>query len=245
MEDEKTYRKLDYRSDCPSDAPSRVVAPSGRAGKADKVKVVLRSEQFIKINGAKLHGREYAEVGNCIHNVYAAIEQLDEQQVADLICQHEMGDVLPNAGEVVRAWTNLQDFLSKQYGDPVATYHERPFRQIQTDGTIVVGSIDYVYRTTEGDVLIDFKTFPQVEAITDPTSPHYAGHYAGQLDAYTEALKAAGEKVLRRYIYYPVSSLLVEVGESSEAPATDNGNKKKKVATTNQVIFSSTKTPDT
>ncbi len=245
MEDEKTYRKLDYRSDCPSDAPMRVVAPSGRAGKADKVKVVLRSEQFIKINGTKLHGREYAEVGNCIHNVYAAIEQLDEQQVADLICQHEMGDVLPNAGEVVRAWTNLQDFLSKQYGDPVATYHERPFRQLRTDGTIVVGSIDYVYRTTEGDVLIDFKTFPQVEAITDPTSPHYAGHYAGQLDAYTEALKAAGEKVLRRYIYYPVSGLLVEVGESSEAPATDNGNKKKKVATTNQVIFSSTKTPDT
>lgn len=51
--------------------------------------------------------------------------------------------------------------------------------------------------------------------------------------------------VSRRYIYYPVSGLLVEVGESSEEPASDNGNKKKKVATTNQVIFSSTKTPDT
>ena len=51
--------------------------------------------------------------------------------------------------------------------------------------------------------------------------------------------------VSRRYIYYPVSGLLVEVGESSEAPATDNGNKKKKMATTNQVIFSSTKIPVT
>ena len=212
--EERAYHQLNYYSDTPSDAMPRVVSPSGKAGKAGVVKVVYRSEQFIKINSAKLRGREYSDVGNCIHNVFAAIECLDGQLVTELICQHGMDDVIPNAEEVVRAWSNLQHFLSEEFGKPAATYHERPFRQLRPDGTIVVGSIDFVYHTAEGDVLIDFKTFPQVDAVTDPASPHYAGLYAGQLDAYSEALQEAGENVIRRYIYYPVSGMLVEVGNS-------------------------------
>jgi hypothetical protein len=35
--------------------------------------------------------------------------------------------------------------------------------------------------------------------------------YAGQLDAYRDALQAVGEKVVKRYVYYPVSGLLVEL----------------------------------
>ena len=64
---------------------------------------------------------------------------------------------------------------------------------------------------SEGAILIDFKTFPQVQAITDPTSDHYAGLYAGQLNAYADALQAAGEKVIKRFIYYSVSCTLVEI----------------------------------
>lgn len=52
------------------------------------------------------------------------------------------------------------------------------------------------------------------KAVLDPANEHYAGWYAGQLDAYTNPLEAAGEKVLHRYIYYPVSGLLVEVERS-------------------------------
>ena len=207
----KTYHKLDYHSDQPSEAALRSVSPSGLSGKSDKVEVVFRSGQFIKINSGKMHGRNYSEVGDCIHNVFAAVEHLDLPEVEQLIHSHGMDDVLPNADEVVRAWDSLKQFLNKEYGAPVATYHERPFRSLQEDGTVVNGSIDYVYRCAEGDILIDFKTFPQVEAITDPTSPHYAGFYAGQLGAYAEALEKAGEKVIKRYIYYPVSGLLVDI----------------------------------
>ena len=207
----KHYHKLDYHSDTPSDAEWRSIAPSGVEGKADKVNVVYRSEQYIKINSGKLHGRNYSEVGDCIHNVYAAIEHLDKAEVEQLICSHDMNEVLPNADEVIRAWDCLQGFLRKEYGEPVAVYHERPFRQMQENGTIVIGSIDYVYRTSEGAILIDFKTFPQVEAVTDPTSPHFAGYYAGQLNAYATALEANGEKVLKRFIYYPVSGMVVEI----------------------------------
>ena len=178
----KQFRKLDYHSDTPSDAEWLTIAPSGVKGKSDEVDVVYRSEEFIKINSGKLHGREYSEVGDCIHNVYAAIEHLDKQEVEQLIRSHGMNDVLPNADEVIRAWDNLQGFLKKEFGEPVAVYHERPFRQLQENGTVVIGSIDYVYRSSEGDILIDFKTFPQIEAVTNPTSPHFAGYYAGQLN---------------------------------------------------------------
>lgn len=209
----KQCHKLNYHSDSPSDAELLTIAPSGVKGKADHVKVVYRSEGYIKINSGKLHGREYSEVGDCIHNVFAAIEHLDKAEVEQLIRLHGMDDVLPNADEIIRAWDNLQAFLKNEYREPDAVYHERPFRQLQENGTMVVGSIDYVYRTSKGTILIDFKTFPQVEAITNPTSPHFAGHYAGQLNAYATALEAAGEKVIKRYIYYPVSGMVVEIGE--------------------------------
>lgn len=207
----RTYHMLDYYSDQPSNTALRTVAPSGLEGKADNVSVVYRSEQYIKINSGKLRGRDYSEVGDCIHNVFAAIEHLDKAEVEQLIRAHEMGDVLPDADEVIRAWNNLQQFLKKEYGEPIAEYHERPFRSLQNDGTVVIGSIDYVYSTPEGAILIDFKTFPQVQAITDPTSDHYAGLYAGQLNAYADALQAAGEKVIKRFIYYSVSGTLVEI----------------------------------
>ena len=210
----KEYRHLGYHSNTPSEATSRTVAPSGLKGKADEVQVVYRSEQFIQINSGKLHGRAYSEVGDCIHNVYAAIEHLDQQEVAQLIRSHGMDDVLPNEDEVIRAWNNLQHFLVQEFGEPQSVYHERPFRSLQENGSIVIGSIDYVYHTSEGTVLIDFKTFPQIEAVTDPASSHYAGLYAGQLNAYSAALEAAGEKVIKRYIYYPVSGMLCEIGKS-------------------------------
>ena len=209
----KQCRMLDYHSDTPSDAEWLTVAPSGVEGRADKVDVVYRSEEYIKINSGKLHGREYSEVGDCIHDVFAAIEHLEQQEVEQLIRSHDMGEVIPNADEVIRAWNNLQGFLKKNYGEPTAVYHERPFRQLQENGTMVVGSIDYVYRTQKGSILIDFKTFPQVQAVTDPTSKHYAGNYAGQLNAYATALEGAGENVVKRLIYYPVSGMVCEIGE--------------------------------
>ena len=51
-------------------------------------------------------------------------------------------------------------------------------------------------------------------AVLDEESDHYAGWYAGQLDAYTDALEACGEKVLKRYIYYPVSGVIAEVSRA-------------------------------
>ncbi len=213
----RVYERLDYRSDNPSAAGPRAIAPSGVKGKSDEVEVVYRSGQYISLNSGKLGERSYSEVGDCIHNVYAAIEHLDKpEEVVEMIRSHGMNDVLPDAGGVIQAWNNLQTFLKGKYGGPVMTYHERPFRRLKKDGSLVVGSIDYVYETENGPVLIDFKTFPQVQAVTDPADDHYAGNYAGQLDAYADVLEAAGTVVIDRYIYYPISGMLVKVGRTRD-----------------------------
>lgn len=167
------------------------------------------------------HGNvEMARVGDCIHQVFAGIEETggrDLSRVEATIRAYGLENVLTDPAAIVRAWDNLCDELTGQYGPRTAAFHERPFRAEQ-DGQTIVGSIDLVWTTADGDVLVDFKTCPMgPSAVLDIASPHYAGHYAGQLDTYAEALSAAGEDVIKRCIYYPVSGLLVDVASTEES----------------------------
>ena len=132
-------------------------------------------------------------------------------ELDEIIRSYGLSAVLHDKEAILNAWKNLSEYLTSTHGNATHTYHERPFR-LEREGQTIVGSIDLVWQTVEGDVLIDFKTCPMGEkAILDSESEHYAGWYAGQLDAYQDALEDAGEKVVKRYIYYPVSGLLVEV----------------------------------
>ena len=157
---------------------------------------------------------DMAVVGDCIHQIFAGIEELRpayQISMEEMIGSYGLSDVLADKDAIVQAWKNLADYLTSQHGAAVKTYHERPFR-LHRDGQVITGSMDFVCQTAEGDVLVDFKTCPMgATAILNPESEHYAGMYAGQLDAYRDALQAAGEKVVKRYVYYPVSGLLVEL----------------------------------
>lgn len=157
---------------------------------------------------------DMAVVGDCIHQIFAGIEELRpayQISMEEMIGSYGLSDVLADKDAIVQAWKNLADYLTSQHGAAVKTYHERPFR-LHRDGQVITGSMDFVWQTAEGDVLVDFKTCPMgATAILNPESEHFAGMYAGQLDAYRDALQAAGEKVVKRYVYYPVSGLLVEL----------------------------------
>lgn len=157
---------------------------------------------------------DMAIVGDCIHQIFAGIEELRPAYKIDMgkiIASYGLKGVLVDQTAVVRAWENLVKYLTETNGGAVKIFHERPFR-LERDGQTVVGSIDLVWQTADGDILVDFKTCPMgANEVLNPDSEHYAGWYAGQLDAYQDALEAAGEKVLGRYIYYPVSGLLAVV----------------------------------
>lgn len=158
------------------------------------------------------NSEDMATVGNCIHQIFAGIEpdgHIEGIGLDDLIRSYGLHGV--DSAAVVEAWKNLVNYLIEKHGEAVEIFHERPFR-LERDGQIFVGSIDLVWKTDAGDVLVDFKTCPMGRAaVLNPDSDHYAGWYAGQLDAYEDALTAAGEKVCARYIYYPVSGLLAAV----------------------------------
>lgn len=158
---------------------------------------------------------DMAVVGDCIHQIFAGVGNdgiLSKSTIGDIVNMYGLGDVIIDAETVVLAWKNLVEYFTTTYGTAVKTYHERPFRR-ECDGQTIVGSIDLVWQTIEGDILVDFKTCPMgSNVVLNTESEHYAGLYTGQLNAYQDALEAAGEKVVKRFIYYPVSGLLVEVG---------------------------------
>lgn len=157
---------------------------------------------------------DMAVIGDCIHQIFAGMDEVRpayQISMEEIVGSYGLSDVLVDLEAIVRAWKKLTDYLTTVHGAAIRTYHERPFR-LHRDGQVITGSMDLVWQTAEGDILVDFKTCPMgATAILDSESEHYAGHYAGQLDAYTYALQAAGEKVLKRYVYYPVSGLLIEL----------------------------------
>lgn len=190
----------------------RYISPS-HIRKYGKIGKYYEFEQRIPLSK---NPEDMATVGNCIHQIFAGIEEnlsVNKIDMNEIIRSYGLSAVLTDTDSILSAWKNLYDKLVLLHGEPVKTYHERPFR-MDYDGQTIVGSIDLVWQTQEGDILVDFKNSPMVtKYILDSDNEHFAGCYAGQLDAYQDVLKAAGEKVLQKYIYYPVSGLLVEIVE--------------------------------
>ena len=167
-----------------------------------------------------LVGKTMDDVGNCIHQIFCGIEQHinSESYYTNLIESYGLKTYLTDYAAIRKAWEMLVNWLTEQFGVAINIYHERPFTLLK-DGNVYSGSIDLVWQTSDGDILIDFKTCPLGQKyILDSDSEHYAGWYAGQLDAYTDALEEAGEKVLKRFIYYPVSGMMCEIGRALKAP---------------------------
>jgi len=209
-EDESRYMALSIEEPSFEKLAPRYLSPSRIHAKGD----VESHYDFEKRIPFAKQPSDMATVGDCIHQIFAGIEESKPAykiELDEIIGSYGLKGVLTDKDAITQAWKNLAMHLTATHGAAIKTYHERPFR-LERDGQTIVGSIDLVWQTEEGDILVDFKTCPMGPmAVLDSESEHYAGWYAGQLDAYQDALEAAGEKVLKRYIYYPVSGLLVDV----------------------------------
>ena len=214
-EDMKT-RRIPYHQE-PCDEGVKYLSPSKLHVKG----MVDATYQICEhMHQGTLVGKTMADVGNCIHQIFCGIEQhIDsESYYTNLIESYGLKTYLTDYAAIRKAWEMLVKWLTEQFGAAINIYHERPFTLLK-DGNVYSGSIDLVWQTSDGDILIDFKTCPLGQKyILDSDSEHYAGWYAGQLDAYTDALEEAGEKVLKRFIYYPVSGMMCEIGRALKAP---------------------------
>lgn len=155
-----------------------------------------------------------AEVGTTLHNIFAVYdrEQADmTERARQILCRHGMETVVPHSEQVVAVADWLFDTLEREYGPASRVWHERPIR-IWRDCQELNGSIDLVWETDHGCVVVDFKSFPGGRnMIVDPAGEHFVGRYVPQLAAYREVLEAAGLRVIDTLICYAVQGCLVHV----------------------------------
>ena len=156
--------------------------------------------------------------GDCVHHVFAAClpgrPQENLSVAARTLGAFGIGDAsapasLTDCLETFFAW------LTATYGPAIFVGREVPFRYADAEGRVFSGSMDLVWGTEDGDVLVDYKTFPgRRSELTDPAGRHWAGQYASQLHVYAAALASGGRGKLRAsLLFYPVEGLVLEVSD--------------------------------
>lgn len=113
---------------------------------------------------------------------------------------------------VVTSIENFWSWMEIRYGKATHIERELPFSFTNDLGQIVSGEIDLVYHTTEGDILVDYKTYQgSVAHLTDKDSDFYAGKYGGQLSLYEEAMSRNGSVINDRLICYLSLGVVVKI----------------------------------
>ena len=209
-----TDKVLSLQVDNAADAyERRDIQPSMIESVAEEVTVLLdEPRQRIPIENVRDEDT-MAKVGTCIHNIFCAIDvNHNEEFVKSAILAHDMQKHLTKALPILQSWDWLVDFMTNQFDPAIAIYHERPFKY-ESNGQITTGSIDLVWKTEKGCIVIDYKTYPnwKKETVTSPENKHYAGKYKGQLDCYEHALSLSGENVIAKLIYYPVNGMIIQI----------------------------------
>ena len=111
-----------------------------------------------------------------------------------------VADVDAVSTSIAGFWKWMED----TYGPATLVERELPFSFVNENGQVVTGEIDLVYRTENGDVLVDYKTYQgSASHLTDESSKFHAGKkYGGQIALYEEALKRRESVVRDRLICY-------------------------------------------
>lgn len=155
-----------------------------------------------------------SEIGTTLHNILALCNPGSEnmtERARQILGRHGMETVVPHPEQIGAMAEWLFGWLEREYGPARKIWHERPIR-MWCNGQELNGSIDLVWETDHGCVVVDFKSFPGGRnMIVDPEGEHFAGRYAPQLTAYREVLEAAGIQVLDTLVCYVVQGCLARV----------------------------------
>jgi ATP-dependent helicase/nuclease subunit A len=205
----------------------------------EKVGLNVLKDDLPKIAAVRVDDAEKARiVGDCIHQIMCCYRPIcnakdeggakesreaNEALIKGLCGSYGVNQFITDIATISTAAEAFYQYLAGTYGEAKEIIHELPF-SYGIDGQIVNGSMDMVYRTEAGVVLIDFKNFPgsSVSAVlgqflkttgdaNGKQNPNWARKYAGELYHYREALRRSGAKVLASILYYPVMGAVVEM----------------------------------
>ena len=114
---------------------------------------------------------------------------------------------------VATSVANFWSWMENTYGKATAVERELPFSFTNEGGQVVNGEIDLVYRTAEGDVLVDYKTYQGSPAhLTDESSDfHTDKNYGAQIALYEQALKRSGSVIRDRLVCYLSLGVIIKM----------------------------------
>ncbi len=194
---------------------AKYLAPSSMEGEDCEVEQVAFIADRIAVNGCGPDS--YADLGTCIHNMFAVYAPTTDEEDMLLTFRriaesHEMEDILTDMSTVLESIKGLHGYLEEKYGKGNA-HREYPFMYREENGQVVCGSMDLVWETENGYVVLDYKNYPGYDDVTSKESRFFAGHkYGPQLTAYKKAAAMMpGGKVLDTLIYYSVQGRLIRV----------------------------------
>ena len=151
-----------------------------------------------RISATAVDGRD-STVGDFVHHLMY-LWRGDATLIPQLAKSY---GVTVNAQDMESTIRKFEAWMKETYGAPIAIERELPFRYVNERGQEVNGEIDLVYRTPEGDVLVDYKTYQgKVSHLTDPQSDFCASKYSAQIALYEEALQRHGRTLRARLICY-------------------------------------------
>ena len=189
------------------DVPLRDLTPSSMQGGEVKAEM-LETGTAITISGKA----DAAALGTCIHDIFCVAESKSDKDIADMVKAYGFESNLPKTDEIKKAWEALTSWLTSNYGPAQKQYHELPFKHQLKTGQIVTGSMDFVWETKEGCVVVDYKTTnANKDALLNKATDIYVGKYKGQLECYEQALNVAEKKVIAKVLYYPVIGGIVKI----------------------------------
>lgn len=213
--DEPQYNYKAIKPECEScEHIVKYLSPSTMDGTLSGVELVSDFAKRIEVNSCP--NDEYARLGTCIHDMFAVYEpSRDENVTTDafrhIVRSHGMSDVLVEISSIVSAIKNLYNYLTENYGAGVA-YKEYPFMFSNEMGQTVSGSIDLLWKTENGVVLVDYKNYPGFDDVTNPESDFYAGKYGPQLSEYRKVAEMMSDgNVQDVLVYYSVQGRLVRL----------------------------------
>ena len=178
---------------------AKFVSPSKAKG-ANQHYTVEQCANFAKrISASAADGKDNT-IGNFIHHVMC-LWNGDKGIIETLAKRY---DVSVDVEAVATSVANFWSWMEKTYGKATQVDRELPFSFVNESGQVVTGEIDLVYRTTEGDVLVDYKTHQGSPAhLTDESNDFHTGKkYGAQIALYEEALKRNKSVIRDRLVCY-------------------------------------------
>ena len=186
---------------------AKYVSPS-KAKVAKQLYTVERFDTFAERISANAEDGRDNTIGDFIHHIMC-LWNGDKSVIETLAKAY---GVRVDADTVATSIFNFWNWMEKTYGKATLVDRELPFSFVTESGQIVTGEIDLVYHTSDGDVLLDYKTYQgNLAHLTDKNSNFFAGKYCGQISLYEEALKRRGSVIRDRIICYLSLGVIIKM----------------------------------